>query len=275
MNAGTSPQPGSAAHAAPGRRRALLETIAMKHRTRSAVVAALLALTLGLAAAGCAGSSAQHDRAEAPAPMTEAAAPEPAHSASLRLDGATEARVAPNPGAAVITTLPARTELGSVTTLLVLDARDGWLQVVLPIRPNGTTGWVRADAGTLRTTSYRIDVDLATRTLTLFDDAEVVIRSAVAIGAADTPTPTGVFSVTDLVDTGDPDGDYGPSAVGVSGHSDELTEFAGGDGQIGIHGTNRPTSIGQAVSHGCIRLPNELVAQLVTVVPLGTPVTIR
>jgi lipoprotein-anchoring transpeptidase ErfK/SrfK len=248
----------------------------MKHRTRSAVLAAGLAVTLAFAGAGCAGSSASPDLTpEGSAPATTAAAAQPAQSASLRLAGATEARMGPDPTAQVVTTLPARTELGSVTTLLVLDARDGWLQVLLPIRPNGTTGWVRADAGTLRTTTRRIDVDLSARTLTLLDGDEVVLSSPVAIGAPDTPTPVGVFSVTDLVDTGDPDGDYGPSAVGVSGHSDELTEFAGGDGQVGIHGTNQPASIGQAVSHGCIRLPNDVVVELIELVSLGTPVTIR
>jgi lipoprotein-anchoring transpeptidase ErfK/SrfK len=174
-----------------------------------------------------------------------------------------------------VTELAARTELGSVTTLLVLDARDGWLEVLLPIRPNGTTGWVPEDTGTLRTTSFRIDVDLAARQLVLFDGDTEVLRSDIAIGAPDTPTPTGRFSVTDLVATGNPDGDYGPNAVGVSGHSNELTEFAGGDGQVGIHGTNNPASIGQPVSHGCVRLPNDVVAELVHRVPLGTPVSVR
>jgi lipoprotein-anchoring transpeptidase ErfK/SrfK len=54
-----------------------------------------------------------------------------------------------------------------------------------------------------------------------------------------------------------------------------LSEFAGGDGQIGIHGTNVPASIGEAVSHGCVRVPNDVITTLATTVPVGTPVTIH
>ena len=46
-----------------------------------------------------------------------------------------------------------------------------------------------------------------------------------------------------------------------------------GDGYL-IHGTNEETSIGEAVSHGCVRMYNEDVALLFTRVPLGTPVYI-
>ena len=46
-----------------------------------------------------------------------------------------------------------------------------------------------------------------------------------------------------------------------------------GDG-YGLHGTNNPASIGQSVSHGCIRLRNEDIAQLYEMVPIGTPVFI-
>ena len=78
--------------------------------------------------------------------------------------------------------------------------------------------------------------------------------------------------MTDKLETPNPEGGYGLYAFGLSGYSETLTEFAGGDGQIGIHGTNDPTSIGNAVSHGCIRLPNDIVESLATMVPLGTPV---
>ena len=81
--------------------------------------------------------------------------------------------------------------------------------------------------------------------------------------------------MTDLLDNADDGGAYGPYALGLAAHSDTLSEFAGGDGQIGLHGTNEPWSIGQAASHGCVRVPNEVVAQLATGLPLGTPVTIE
>jgi len=61
----------------------------------------------------------------------------------------------------------------------------------------------------------------------------------------------------------------------LSGFSNQLTSFAGGDGVIGIHGTNDPSTIGQTVSHGCIRMHNADIEKLVPVLPLGTPVEIR
>lgn len=58
-------------------------------------------------------------------------------------------------------------------------------------------------------------------------------------------------------------------------HSDTLTEFAGGPGQVGIHGTNRPDLIGERVSSGCVRLDNDDIRALVDLqVPLGMPVII-
>jgi lipoprotein-anchoring transpeptidase ErfK/SrfK len=70
-------------------------------------------------------------------------------------------------------------------------------------------------------------------------------------------------------------GPWGPAALGLSARSDTITEFNGGDGIVGIHGTNRPGSIGQAASLGCIRLPNDVILQLHELVPIGTPVEIR
>lgn len=117
-------------------------------------------------------------------------------------------------------------------------------------------------------------VDLAAKTLTWWRDGRVALVTAVAIGAPETPTPAGAFFVTDLLDNADNNGPYGPYALGLSAHSDTLSEFAGGDGRIGIHGTDAPSSIGQALSHGCVRVPNDIVALLARSVPLGTPVTI-
>lgn len=61
---------------------------------------------------------------------------------------------------------------------------------------------------------------------------------------------------------------------GLSGFSNVLTEFNGGDGVIGIHGTNDPSSIGRDVSHGCIRMSNTGITTLAATLPLGTPVEV-
>ena len=157
---------------------------------------------------------------------------------------------------------------------MVTQADDEWLQVQLPIRPNGTTGWIRRAEVEVREVTHEIRIDLEARTLTLIDAGATVLTTPVAIGTEEAPTPTGRFSIVDKLETGRTNSAYGPYALGLSGHSEVLTEFAGGDGQIGIHGTNDPGSIGQAVSHGCIRVPDDVITQLNDILPLGTPVVI-
>ena len=142
------------------------------------------------------------------------------------------------------------------------------------MRPNGSTAWVRKADVEVRVVHDTIRVNLATHTLTWQRDGAVVLTTDVAIGAPDTPTPTGSFFVTDLLDNTDDNGPYGPLLLGLSAYSNVLSQFAGGDGQIGIHGTNEPWAIGQSVSHGCVRVPNDVIEQLATSLSLGTPVTI-
>jgi len=175
-------------------------------------------------------------------------------------------------------TIPAQTEFGSALALLVTDdSVGGWMEVLVPGRPTGATAWLplEGSGASLRTVTLSLEVDLTARTLTLLDGDQVLLTTPVAIGSADAPTPTGVFSITDKLQDPDPNGAYGPFALGLSGRSEVLTDFAGGDGQIGIHGTNDPSSIGQDVSHGCIRVPNEVITHLNEVLPLGTPVVVR
>ncbi|HEY8546555.1 MAG TPA: L,D-transpeptidase [Acidimicrobiales bacterium] len=252
--------------------------------------ALLLVATVAVAAAcGGQGGSAPADGVVPPTPPTTAttAGPAPESSTSAPaadgLDAGTAlvarptgpVAVAPAPGAAPTLELPATTEFGSPRALLVVDRQDGWLQVALPERPNGSTGWIVDDGSVeLREVDERIEIDLAARTLTLYDGGTEVLTTPVAIGSADAPTPTGDFYVVDKLATGDPDHAYGPFAFGLSAHSDVLTEFAGGDGQVGIHGTNDPASVGQAVSHGCIRVPNDVAVALDARLALGTPVRI-
>jgi lipoprotein-anchoring transpeptidase ErfK/SrfK len=177
--------------------------------------------------------------------------------------------------ASPVTVLPARNGFGSPLALVVLDdSVPGWLEVRLPVRPNGSTGWIRSAGVEQREVDLAVHVDLAARRLVVTDGGATVLETPVAVGAPGTPTPTGEFFVVDKLDTGRPDGPYGPFAFGLSAHSDVLTEFAGGDGQVGLHGTADPSSIGNAASNGCVRLPNEVAVALEALLPLGTPVTI-
>jgi len=72
----------------------------------------------------------------------------------------------------------------------------------------------------------------------------------------------------------DPAGTYDPYAFGLSAFSDVLSSFGGGPGEIGLHGTDQPTSVGADVSHGCLRVSNATISELARVLPLGTRVII-
>ncbi|MBD8217184.1 L,D-transpeptidase family protein [Microbacterium sp. CFBP 13617] len=176
------------------------------------------------------------------------------------------------PGGDVTQTLPNPQESGAPLTLLVVARRDGWLQVALAQRPNGTTGWVAAEAVTLHTLVYSLDVSTEQNTLTLSESGRAVKTYAAATGTGGTPTPHGAFYLTELLEPTNEG--YGPYAFGLSAFSDVLSSFGGGPGQIGLHGTDDEASIGQSASHGCIRLSNVDITELAQILPLGTPVTV-
>jgi lipoprotein-anchoring transpeptidase ErfK/SrfK len=243
------------------------------HRVR--LVAAIAAVSVTAACGGMTGADDHvlpRSTTTTATAAAEPAAPEAPTTLVARADHPVD--IHPAPGAAAAQTLTATTEFGSPRALLVVQDLGDWLEVALPERPNGSTGWVRRTDVELREVDEAIDIDLASRTLTLREAGEIVLTTPVAVGTTEAPTPTGAFYVVDKLTTGDPAGPYGLFALGLSAHSNVLTDFAGGDGQVGIHGTNDPTSIGQAVSHGCIRVPNEVSQTLNDLVDLGTPVTI-
>jgi lipoprotein-anchoring transpeptidase ErfK/SrfK len=167
---------------------------------------------------------------------------------------------------------------GAPLTFLLVDptavSQGDWLQVYLPVRSNGSTGWVNRSDVRLAGVTYRIEISRSGHQLRLYDRAELVKELPVGVGTGKTPTPIGQFYLTELLELPDPAGAYGPYAYGLSGFSDVLTEFAGGDGIIGLHGTNEPEAVGTDVSHGCIRLRNDDITALTTMLPLGTPVQI-
>jgi lipoprotein-anchoring transpeptidase ErfK/SrfK len=151
---------------------------------------------------------------------------------------------------------------------------DGWAEVELPVRPDGTTAWIQTRAVTLTRTPWWIHVDLTTHELTVGDGRRIVVRADAAIGSPSTPTPTGRTYVWESLRPSDPTGAYGPYILGLGLYSQALATFNGGPAQIAIHGTDAPGSVGQAVSNGCVRVPDTLVTKLVRIIPLGTPVTI-
>ena len=166
------------------------------------------------------------------------------------------------------------TELGSPRVFLVTGQSGGWVRVLLPLRPNGSEGWLRAEDVDLSTVDDRVEVELGTRTLTWSRGGQVMLRASVAVGAPSTPTPSGTYYVTDILPQA-PDSAYGAWIVALNGHSDSFTTFNGGDPRLAVHGTNEPASIGAAASSGCVRARASDLTALAGGLPLGTPVVIR
>jgi lipoprotein-anchoring transpeptidase ErfK/SrfK len=184
------------------------------------------------------------------------------------------------PGSGSIARFTLKNVNGAPTVFGVLGERlDGgcnptWLHVQLPLRPNGATGWVRANDVVTAPVQARIAVDLSERVVRLYEHGRLVLRSRAAVGSAATPTPVGRYYVNQRLIPADPNGPFGPGAVGISAFSPVLTGWAQG-GPIAIHGTNEPWSIGHAVSNGCIRVPNAVLRRMWNQTPAGTPVEIR
>lgn len=192
---------------------------------------------------------------------------------------ATYARRSPSVRAPRVARLGTVTEDRTTEIVLVLARTNDhhgrtWVQVRLPVRPNGTTGWVRREAlGEIRRVSTWLKIDRARLRLELVRAGKVVFRTRVGIGARRWPTPGGEFYVRNRLSGRKMGAAYGPVAFGTSARSSVLTDWPGG-GVIGIHGTNQPGLLPGRVSHGCVRLRNDAIRRLDRLMPVGTPITI-
>jgi len=223
------------------------------------------------------------------APSAAAAVPAPTGSVRLSDEravtrwaspvAAAPIREKPKPNAWPIVPLRLATEDGFPEVYLLLQSWTdpegrAWLQVRIPMRPNGRIGWVEASAlGPAQVVRTQLVLDRTHLTATLYRAKRRVWRSPIGIGKARTPTPAGRFWIREQIRSTDPGGAYGPLAFGTSAYS-RLSDWPGG-GVIGIHGTNQPSLIPGRPSHGCIRVPNKAIRRLARLMPIGTPVWIR
>jgi lipoprotein-anchoring transpeptidase ErfK/SrfK len=166
------------------------------------------------------------------------------------------------------------TTFGLIGAIVTRSCNASWYRVKLPMRPNGVTGYVRPGDVLVQRVTARIDIDLSTRKLRFFAGRKLLLSTPVAVGSSSTPTPVGRFYVDQRIITTDPNGPYGPAALGISAFSNVLTGWAQG-GPIAIHGTNAPWSIGRSVSNGCIRVQNETLRKLFAATVGGEPVVIH
>jgi hypothetical protein len=188
-------------------------------------------------------------------------------------------RTRPRTGVRAITRLRARTEDGLPEVYLALRSHvdeqgRAWVQIRLPMRPNGRTGWVTREAlADLEVVRTRLVVDRRALKATLYRRGRAIWSSRIGVGAPGTPTPRGAFYVRERLRNLGGGGIYGPWAFGTSAYS-VLSDWPGG-GVVGIHGTDQPQLIPGRPSHGCVRVPNDRIRRLARLMPVGTPVRIR
>jgi len=228
-----------------------------------------------------AAESATPAATRAPGAITRcaAAAVQPLRTRALAFAAVVRTRASArvSPGGRIVGSFERLNANGVPTVFGVLgrtDCAGRWLRVQLPTRPNGVLGWVRMRDVQLIRVRTRIEVDLSARRVTLYRAGRELIGATAAIGASDTPTPTGSYYVNQRLVAPNPGGPFGPGAIGISAFSPVLQDWIQG-GPIAIHGTNRPDLLGGAVSHGCVRVSNDVLLRMFRLALAGTPVVIR
>lgn len=157
-----------------------------------------------------------------------------------------------------------------------VDSRgDGWLKVLMPERPNGSTAWIREESALVSKEPMRIRISLSRHLLTVYRHGRPIRRVGVALGAPETPTPRGHFAIYQKVREPSPS-PLGPWALHLTAHSNVLFEYDGGPGRVAIHGARGAlwAAAGTNPSHGCIRVPDPKIRLVAPLVHAGTPVDI-
>jgi L,D-transpeptidase catalytic domain len=176
------------------------------------------------------------------------------------------------PGGSPVAALPA-SQLGGPTWVPVVQMQPGWDQVLLPSRPNHSTGWIYLGGGGLQIASdgYQVEVNLARYRLTVTDGGRRLGSWKVAVGEAATPTPAGrTFLLASMAPVHPT---FSPLILPLGLHSGSVGNFDGGPGTVGLHGWPDPAVFGHAVSHGCIRVPAAAL-RVLGQVPMGSSVMI-
>ncbi|MDX6451853.1 MAG: hypothetical protein QOH16_1902 [Gaiellaceae bacterium] len=226
---------------------------------------ALLVVALALAALSAAGAPSASGRAVAVQRTQELAALLSSH----------RIRASPAATSALLGVVPAITPITHDRTVLPVLAHHGrWLKVLLPGRPNGHTGWIVKTATLHWATNWHLVVDRARRQVSVYRSGRLVRVFSAVVGKPSTPTPVGDFYVEESIALRSSDVGA-PFALALSARSEVLQEFDGGPGQIALHGLSNVGGIpGTAVSHGCVRLGDDVMRWLVVRIGSGTPVTI-
>ena len=180
------------------------------------------------------------------------------------------------PGGPRISTVASRTPFGSARAFAVVRRRGRWLGVLSEARRDGKPAWIRHDAArlTLSKTRWSLRVVLSRRLLELRSGNRVVLRLRTGIGGPTSPTPTGLFAVTDKLPGNRFSPYYGCCILALSGHQRNPPAGWTGGSRLAIHGTPEPSRVGSASSAGCLRTSNRGMRTLMRRVPPGAPVRV-
>ena len=154
---------------------------------------------------------------------------------------------------------------------------DEWVKVELPMRPSGVEGWVSARYFNWSTVRHHIHIDVSARSVALYEGNRLVTSTRAIVGTSRTPTPTlSGFLVEKLPNHNLQNASVvlGDWILMLSFFSEVLDSFGGGLPRIALHGTHIPNRVGEALSNGCIRIPNNIIEAIAREAPLGTVVNI-
>ena len=183
----------------------------------------------------------------------------------------------PRPGATQVGVVPSGSKyfgIGIVAWVEEVSSDGRWGRVELPYTWPRRDGWIRLSGLDRDATRVRVEVDLSLHQVTVRRFGKVLFRAPGATGAPSSPTPVGEYFVTDRVpfSAGSALGSF---AFGISGIQPRLPAGWSGGNQLAIHGTNNPSSIGQSVSAGCVRVSESTLDRLLPLLEYGTPVIIH
>lgn len=208
-----------------------------------------------------------------PAPPAPPPAPPTDAPASTLVADAVQSSVTAytSPGGSVLAHIDGVNAVGQPEAFVVTGQSPGWDLVELPIKPNGTTGWIESSSVTTRSDPYYIRVHQGQFSLDLYHNGYLDQQFTVAVGTPSTPTPNGSFFVW-----ASQAWNRAPYAVGIfalSAFSPVLVNWPGG-GRTGIHGWRDTSVMGTRASNGCVRMTGPDFQYLLNNVTLGTPVEI-
>lgn len=265
MSSSSDPSPGSRSRVRP----ALAGAVALV--ALIPIVVALLLSGGGGASAGAAGSLFKPFKSSPPVQRHNLGPPGRGTVVAL-MRHATQMRS--RPGGRAYAEVRLRTGFGSPQAMWVVRRSGAWLGVISPLAGNGRIGWIPAADASLTRVDWELKVSLSARRVSVLYNGRTLERYTVAIGQPSAPTPTGRFAVTDRLLTGDPTGPYGCCILALSAKAPHAIQDWSGGNRIAIHSTPETSTIGEPVSHGCLRLTLAEGRWLLNHIPLGTPTLI-